>query len=69
MAKELSAIINFANQLEEADTTGINAMEHLAENKNVFRSDVVEVAFTRQELLANAPNKNDEYIIVPKVVE
>lgn len=69
MGKELSEIIGFANQLNEIDTSGISAMEHLAQNVNVFRKDTIENEFNREELLANAPNKNDEYIIVPKVVE
>ncbi len=69
MAPEMEAIIDFANQLAEIDTEGVEITAHVVAMDNVFRADIVEESATRQELLQNAPTTSGGYITVPKVIE
>lgn len=66
---EMERIIAFADQLRAADTTNVDANAYIVPMKNVFRDDVVENAFTADELLAAAATTYDHYIVVPRVVE
>ena len=69
MPDELNSIISFADQLSELDLNNIKASEHITGETNVLREDIPSNQFTKKELLANAPTKNDDYITVPRVVE
>ena len=69
LPEELSAIIAFADQLSALDTEGVPVTAHVVPMKNVFREDVPEQRFGREELLQNAKTQADGYITVPRVVE
>ena len=69
LAKELNAIIGFVEQLSEVDTTGVQPFTSPVENKMRRREDVVSDGGYAQDVLANAPEKDDEYFAVPKVVD
>ena len=69
LAKELNAIIGFVEQLSEVDTEGVKPFTSPVENKMRGREDVVSDGGYAQDVLANAPEKDDEYFAVPKVVE
>ena len=66
---EMEKIINYMDKLNEVDTTGIEAMSHAFPVKNVFRKDEVRPSVPRDEIIANAPRKNDGCFQVPKTVE
>lgn len=67
--KELGAIIDYADTLNEVDTDGIEPMSHVFAVKNVLRDDVVKESRDRKDLLSNAPMSDDEAFLVPKTVE
>ncbi len=69
LGDEMERIIAFADKLNSADTTGIEANAYIVPMKNVFREDVVEDNFTADELLAAATTTYGKYIVVPRVVE
>lgn len=69
MPGEMSAIIDFANQLAELDTEDVPITAHVVLISNVFREDVPTNQPDRDALLANAPTKADGYFTVPRVVE
>ena len=69
LAKELSAILGFVEQLSELDTAGVKPLTSAVEDKIRGRGDVVTDGGYAQDVLANAPEKDDEYFAVPKVVE
>ncbi len=69
MGDDLADIINFANQLSKADTSGVEVTAHVVPMQNVFRADECEKSADREELLVNAPTQKDGYITVPKVFE
>ena len=69
LESELSAIIDFAGKLSEADTAGIEPAAHAIHIQNVFRKDEVMPSFKREELIENAPDKQAGCFAVPRIVE
>lgn len=69
LESELSAIIDFADKLSEADTTGIEPAAHAIHIQNVFRKDEVKPSYKREELIENAPDKQAGCFAVPRIVE
>ena len=69
MAAQLEEMVAFAQQLSAVDTSAEAAMEHVGEECNVFRADVVQNGDAREELLAASPAHAEGYIFVPRVVD
>jgi aspartyl-tRNA(Asn)/glutamyl-tRNA(Gln) amidotransferase subunit C len=66
---EMASIIEFADKLNELDTEGIEPTAHVIPIQNVFREDEVRPSYDREEILKNAPEKEDGCFKVPKIVE
>ena len=65
-----STIINYSmNKLNELNTDDVQPMEHVLPVRNVFREDICEQSFDREDILKNAPEKSEGCFLVPKVVE
>lgn len=69
LAKELSAILNWIEQLNEVDTDGVEPMTTSVETTLPMRDDVVTEGGDPAEVLANAPKAAKNFFVVPKVVE
>ncbi len=69
LTKKMGDVIDFANKLNELDTTGIEPTAHVLPIHNVFREDIVQQSMDRDKILENAPQKKDGAFLVPKVVE
>lgn len=69
LAKELSAILGFVEKLSELDTQGVKPLTSAVEDRIRGREDVVTDGGYAADVLANAPEKDEEYFAVPKVVE
>ena len=69
MPAQMGDIIAFANQLSALDTEGVPITAHVVPMKNVLREDEVEVHFTRDEMLFNAPTSDGVYMTVPKTFD
>lgn len=68
LATDIDHIVSYINQLDELDTDGVEPTFQLTGLKNVWREDKVEVQIPREELLALAPDKEDNSVKVPKVL-
>ena len=69
MIKDLNTILKFVDQLNEVDTKGIEPLSSVVEQKLFQREDVVQKMNEKEEILKNSPNKNENYFVVPKVIE
>jgi aspartyl-tRNA(Asn)/glutamyl-tRNA(Gln) amidotransferase subunit C len=69
MVNELNAIFAWVTQLEEVDVTGVPPMTSVVEQKLKMRDDVVTEGGDAAALVANAPETEDHFFVVPKVVE
>lgn len=66
---DLEKMIGFIDKLNELDTTGVNPLLHMSENVNIFRKDEVQGEITRKEVFRNAPQHDEEFFKVPKVIK
>ncbi|KPL15908.1 MAG: glutamyl-tRNA amidotransferase [Bacteroides sp. SM23_62] len=66
--KELEKIIRYIDQLKEVDTEKIPPTSHVIPMENVLREDKILTSLSQDEALANAPEKEDGYFKVPKVI-
>lgn len=66
---QLDAIISFAEQLNELDTTGVESTTHVLEMKNILREDKAEKGLPVEDVVKNAPDHKDGYIRVPSILE
>lgn len=68
MAEELSRILEYAEKLNELDTSGVSPMSHVLDVTNVFRADEVAARIDRADALELAPDTTDDHFRVPQVV-
>ena len=66
---ELNAILAFVDQLAEVDVTGVEPMTSVAPMQMKKRPDVVTDGGDVEAVLANAPAREGDFFLVPKVVE
>ncbi|HIU85764.1 TPA: Asp-tRNA(Asn)/Glu-tRNA(Gln) amidotransferase subunit GatC [Candidatus Spyradomonas excrementavium] len=66
-SKQLGDVLEYAQQMNEIDTEGVEPMSHAIPIVNVMREDEVVHEFSREELMANAPLKEDGFFRVPKI--
>ena len=66
---EINAFLDFAQLMEAADTEGEEPLTHILAAENVWREDLVEPSLDREALLANAAERSEETVVVPKTVE
>ena len=68
LTDQLGQIVQYVEQLNELDTGDVQPMAHTVEIVNVLADDEVRASFDREEILANAPKRDDECYRVPAVL-
>ncbi len=66
---ELNAILSFVETLGEVDVEGVEPIASVLPMQMKKRVDVVTDGGIADDILANAPAREDHYFVVPKVVE
>jgi aspartyl-tRNA synthetase len=67
--KELNAVLQHFEALQELDTENVEPMSHVLEMKNVWREDEPRKSSRAESLMANAPEEESGYFKVPKILE
>ncbi len=68
-AAQIGTILDYVDTLNQVDTKGVPPTSHAIFLKNAFRMDIRKDDFQKEELLSNAPDEEDGFFIVPKVIE
>ena len=69
LAGELNAILNFVEQLNEVDVENVTPLTGVVGASMRMRDDVVTDGKYAKDVIKNAPMSEDEFFMVPKVVE
>jgi len=69
LAGDLNSIFNFIEKLNELNTDNIEPLTSVAETTLKFRSDEVKNQNIREQIIKNSPEDNEDFFVVPKVVE
>ncbi|WP_041258489.1 Asp-tRNA(Asn)/Glu-tRNA(Gln) amidotransferase subunit GatC [Fibrella aestuarina] len=70
LLNSLNSVLDWMEQLNEVDTTGVEPLTHLSEldDEHVLRDDVVANQLPREQALANAPAHDEQFFKVTKVL-
>ena len=69
LATDLSSIFEFIEKLNELNTKDVEPLTSIAETTLKFRKDEVKSENIREKILKNSPSDNEDFFVVPKVVE
>ena len=69
IVKDLDNIIEFVDQLNDADTENIDPLSSPLEMTARLRNDDLNSKDRKAKFLSNAPDSNEDYFLVPRVVE
>jgi aspartyl-tRNA(Asn)/glutamyl-tRNA(Gln) amidotransferase subunit C len=74
MTRQLSAIVDYVDQLKQVNTDGVEPLSHALPVHNVFRGDEPSPSLSVDEALANAPDRRtdargESFYAVPAVLE
>jgi aspartyl-tRNA(Asn)/glutamyl-tRNA(Gln) amidotransferase subunit C len=67
--RDLGAILEYIDKINELDTEQVQPMAHALSEANVFRSDGVTGSLPREAALRNAPAQTDGCFRVPRIIE
>ena len=69
LAGDLNSIFDFIEKLNELNTDKVEPLTSVAETTLKFRTDEVKSKDIRGQILKNSPDENEDFFVVPKVVE
>ena len=69
LAKDLSSIMKFIENLNKLNTDKTSPLTSIINASLKSRKDEVKDGKIRDQILKNSPEKNDEFFVVPKVIE
>ena len=69
LAGDLNSIFEFIEKLNKLDTKNIEPLTSVAETTLKSRNDEVKSKDIRDQILKNSPHENEDFFVVPKVVE
>ena len=69
LSKDLSSIMKFIEKLNELNTEKIIPLTSIINASLQSRKDEVLDGKIRDQILKNSPEKNEEFFVVPKVIE
>tara|TARA_Y100001970_G_scaffold279704_1_gene387484 strand:+ start:1016 stop:1303 length:288 start_codon:yes stop_codon:yes gene_type:complete len=69
LAGDLNSIFEFIEKLNELNTENIEPLTSIAETTLRFREDEIKSTNIREKILKNSPDQNEDFFVVPKVVE
>jgi len=69
LAGDLNSIFEFIEKLNELKTDNVEPLTSVAEITLKLRADEVKSENIREQILKNSPEKNEDFFVVPKVVE
>ena len=66
---DLNSIFNFIEKLNELDTSKTKPLTSVVDTKLQLRKDEIKSKDIRDQILKNSPEENNDFFVVPKVVE
>ena len=69
LSKDLNSILEFVDQLKEIRTDQVDPTSNSLNQKLEVRDDKVDTKNSTEDILENAPEKEMDFFVVPKVIE
>ena len=69
LADDLNSIFDFIEKLNELKTDNVKPLTSVAKTTLKLRADEVKSKNIREQIIKNSPQDNQDYFVVPKVIE
>ena len=69
LADDLNSIFDFIEKLNKLKTDNVEPLTSVAETTLKLRPDEVKSKNIREQIIKNSPQDNEDYFVVPKVIE
>ena len=69
LAADLNSIFDFIEKLNELNTDNVEPLTSVAETTLKLRADEVKSENIRDQILKNSPEENEDFFVVPRVIE
>ena len=69
LSKDLTSIMKFIENLNKLNTDKTTPLTSIINESLKSRKDVIKDGEIRDQILKNSPEKNEEFFVVPKVIE
>ena len=69
LAGDMNSIFDFIEKLNELNTDNVEPLTSVAETTLKLRSDEIKSGNIREQVLKNSPDENEDFFVVPRVVE
>ncbi len=69
LAGDMNSIFDFIEKLKELDTDKVEPLTSVAETTLKLRIDEVKSGNIREQVLKNSPDENEDFFVVPRVIE
>ena len=69
LTKDLNSIFDFIEKLNELKTDNVQPLTSIAETTLKLRPDEIKSENLREQIIKNSPENNEDYFVVPKVIE
>jgi len=69
LTKDLNSIFKFIEKLNELNTDNVEPLSSILNQPLRLRKDEINDGKIREKILKNSPQKNEEFFVVPKVIE
>ena len=69
LAGDMNSIFDFIEKLNELNTDNVEPLTSVAETTLKLRADEVKSKNIRDKILKNSPDENEDFFVVPRVVE
>ena len=66
---DMNKMLDFVEKLNELDTDNVEPLIYMLDEEQELRKDGVTGQVSQSEALKNAPDKDSDYIMVPKVIK
>ncbi|TDI91408.1 MAG: Asp-tRNA(Asn)/Glu-tRNA(Gln) amidotransferase subunit GatC [Candidatus Dadabacteria bacterium] len=67
--EQLGKILEYIEQLNELNTDNVEPTSHVLDSSTPLREDKVVEWLSTEEVLKNAPESEDDFFVVPQVIE
>ena len=69
LSKDLNSIFKFIEKLNELDTKNVEPLSSIVQKNLKLGKDQIKSKNIREDILKNSPENNEDFFVVPKVVE
>lgn len=68
LSEDLNQILKYVEKMNEVDTSNVEPLSYPVEINKPLREDIVKPGVSREEALKNAPDHDERFFRVPKVI-